>query len=64
MNAPKYFVICLSGKDADFVGAYDCLGDARATAERLAMNRAGTRFMIAVETQSVVGATQVNWSDK
>jgi hypothetical protein len=64
MTGPKYFVIIYSVTEANIVAVHDCLNEARAAAERLAMAYPGNRYLIAAETQSVVVQTQVNWSDK
>ena len=66
MNAPKYFVIRTEAgiESVHDCRVHDCLIDARAAAVVKAKAYPGTPFLIAVETQSVVVQTQVNWSDK
>ena len=67
MTKTKYFVISnhyYNEPHAQVVSVHDELALARAKAEQCAMASPGTRYMIAAETQSVVGQTQVNWTDK
>lgn len=66
MNKTKYFVIRNQYKEphALVVSVHDELALARTKAEEYAMASPGTRYMIAAETQSIVGQVQVNWTDK
>lgn len=68
MTGPKYFVIrCIytdEGESGAVVSVHDCLTNARTHAEQCAMAYPETHYLIAVETQSVIGTTQVNWTDK
>jgi len=68
MTGPKYFVICCIYKDEGESGAvlsvHACLTNARTHAEQCAVAYPETRYLIATETQSVIGKTQVNWTDK
>ena len=66
MTKTKYFVIRNDYNEptALVVSVHDELALARANAERCAMASPGTRYMIAAETQSIVGQVQVNWTDK
>jgi len=68
MTGPKYFVIrCIyndEGESGIVVSVHARLADARAQAEQCAVAYPETRYLIATETQSVIGRTQVNWTDK
>lgn len=66
MTKTKYFVIRnhYNEPHALVVSVHDELTLARAKAEECAMAYPGTRYMIAAETQSIVGQVQVNWTDK
>lgn len=70
MNKTKYFVIRNHNEphalvvSVHVVSVHDELALARAKAEEYAMASPGTRYMIAAETQSIIGQVQVNWTDK
>lgn len=66
MTKIKYFVIRNQYQEphALVVSVHDELALARAKAEEYAMASPGTRYMIAAETQSIIGQVQVNWTDK
>ena len=68
MTKTKYFVIRNHFSNGEtsalVVSVHDELTLARAKAEECAMASPGTRYMIAAETQSIVGQVQVNWTDK
>ena len=68
MTGPKYFVMrCIytdDGESGAFVSVHACLANARTHAEKCAVAYPETRYLIATETQSVIGQTKVNWTDK